>query len=111
MTMEIINNTPHDVNLVGPERTLTIPRSGEIARVEFEDLGQTQVLIEGTPVEVSLGKRVVGLTGVPEPQKDVLVMVSRVVKTELPGRDDLVVPDDLVRDEAGRVIGCRRLAR
>lgn len=110
--MKIVNNTPHDVNLVlDSEHTLTIPASGEIARVEFEDLGQTKVLIEGTPVEVSLGKRTIGLIGVPEPKEDTLVVVSRLVKAELPDRDDLVVPDEVVRDGAGRVIGCRRLAR
>ena len=38
-------------------------------------------------------------------------VLSRVVKTALPDRDDLVVPDELVRDDAGRVVGCRRLSR
>ena len=37
-------------------------------------------------------------------------MTSRVVATFHPDRTDLVWPDDLLRDEAGRVVGARRLA-
>lgn len=110
---KLVNNTPHSLNFISGEDAiiLTIPPSKEVARVEFEDLGQTQVLVERVPVTVNLGKRATGVSGVPAPTEDTLIVVSRVVKSVLPDRDDLVVPDDLVRNAAGRVVGCRRLSR
>lgn len=41
----------------------------------------------------------------------VLFIVSRVVAEAAKDRDDLLIPDDVARDEEGRVIGCRALAR
>ena len=46
----------------------------------------------------------------PAPQVGVYYIVSRLVMSACPNRQDLLVPNDLVRDEAGRVIGCRSLA-
>lgn len=51
------------------------------------------------------------VSGLPEPTADVLLVVSRFVATNCPYRTDLVVPFDEVRDNRGRVIGCRALAR
>ena len=47
----------------------------------------------------------------PDPVPGVLLIVSRMVAEHTAGRDDLVFPDDLVRDESGAVTGCRRLGR
>lgn len=44
-------------------------------------------------------------------RRQTLLIVSRLVAEACPERDDLVVPDDTVRDDAGRIIGCRALAR
>jgi hypothetical protein len=40
-----------------------------------------------------------------------LYIVSRVVAEAARDRDDLVVPDNVIRDDQGRVIACRALAR
>ena len=48
------------------------------------------------------------VTGLPEPVPGVLLIVSRTVQQASP-REDLVVPTGLIRDEAGRLIGCTSL--
>ena len=103
---KIISNTPHALHFMlgneDTESTLTIPPSGEFARVEFKDLGLAQVLVEDNEVQLILGKRPTGITGVPAPAEDTLVVVSRTTKDALPDRNDLIVPDDLTLDDAGR---------
>lgn len=50
------------------------------------------------------------MDGFPEPRDGWLFIVSRAV-AERSDRTDLVVPDSIVRDEDGRVVGARALAR
>lgn len=38
-------------------------------------------------------------------------IVSQLVKSALPDREDLLVPAEVVRDEQGHIIGCRSLGR
>ena len=45
----------------------------------------------------------------PSPQPDTIYIVSRLV-AEATRREDLYIVDDAVRDENGRIIGCRALA-
>jgi hypothetical protein len=57
-------------------------------------------------------KTVLGqVVDLPEPQDDTLYIVSRAVAEAARDRDDLVVPDNVIRDDQGRVIACRALAR
>ena len=49
--------------------------------------------------------------GLPDPEEGVVWIVSRVVAEAAKERDDLLVTDDAVRDDQGRIIGCRALAR
>ncbi|MBT2213444.1 hypothetical protein [Actinomadura sp. NEAU-AAG7] len=51
------------------------------------------------------------VTGLPARRAGTVYVVSRVVADAVPGRRDLVFPYDPVRDENGRIIGCRGLAR
>lgn len=103
----ILNLTPHSVNIVREDDTIfTIAPSGTVARVSQmrEQIGT----IEGIPLNVSKFGEVVDL---PEQQDGVFLIVSRLVISALPDRDDLIVPDDLVRDDQGRIIGCRSFSR
>lgn len=108
---KIINLTPHSVNVIGDDNsvTITIESSGNVARcsqtiniVDTIDLNNVAI-----PVSSSSYGEVVDL---PAPQDGVYYVVSRLVMSACPNRQDLLVPNDLVRDEAGRVIGCRSLA-
>lgn len=103
----ILNLTPHAVNIVREDDTIfTIAPSGTVARVSQmrEQIGY----IEGIPLNVSKFGEVVDL---PEQQEGVFLIVSRLVISALPDREDLIVPDDLVRDNEGRITGCRSFSR
>jgi hypothetical protein len=58
-------------------------------------------------VRQSLGE----VTGLPEQTAGTYLIVSRVIAAACPDRLDLLVPDNLVRDSDGRIVGCRRFAR
>lgn len=98
--MKIMNLTPHAVNVGG----ITLPPSGSIARVsvtlaqagEFSGIP----LVRGTYGEV---------TGLPDQQDGVLLVVSAMVRAALPERKDLASPAMLVRDDKGNITGCEAL--
>lgn len=47
----------------------------------------------------------------PEAKDGTLLIVSRLILSANPNRKDLVVPNELLRDESGNIIGCKSLAR
>lgn len=106
--MTIINMTPHPVMIVDRE-------GNEIKR--FETAGQIRLAsqtvageaIEGIPTSKTVFGEAVGLPEEPEHGK--YYIVSQLVKSALPGRRDLLVPAEVVRDASGNIIGCRSLGR
>lgn len=107
--MKFVNLTPHTVQ-VGTNK---FPPSGAVARAtETTTKGGTLLApyIEGRAgslihlVETKWG----AVEGLPEPAQETLFIVSNLVMGQTPRRD-LVAPADLVRDDHGRVIGCRAL--
>jgi len=106
--VEFINLTPHDVNLIlQDESTMTIPASGSIARVgsHVKQVGTIGII----PVVKTVFDTVV--TDLPDPQAGVIYLTSTLVAQAVPDRIDVLVPADLRRDEAGRIIGCGALQR
>lgn len=115
--MKIVNLTPHALNLVVGDRTVTIPPSGTVARVNVTRTVVDTVSVDGVeiPINETVYGEVVGLPdpavlNIPELQPDTVYIVSALV-AQAAKRPDVLIPDDLVRDEAGRVIGARALAR
>ena len=104
--MTIMNCTPHPINIMDSEgkEILTLEPSGICPRcsVERKKVGD----INGIPINKSVFGDVYDL---PSPQLDTIYIVSRVV-AEAARREDLYIVDDAVRDENGRIIGCRALA-
>lgn len=104
--MTIVNCTPHPINIMDSEgkEILTLEPSGICPRcsVERKKVGD----INGIPINKSVFGDVYDL---PSPQPDTIYIVSRVV-AEAARREDLYIVDDAVRDENGRIIGCRALA-
>ena len=115
----LINLTPHAVTVFSAtgETVATISPYGLIARVEktgrqvdaetvavpeFGDDGETWEY--NIPIMVS---SLSAVSGLPNEQTDVRFIVSAQVRVACNDRFDLVSPADLVRDEAGNVIGCR----
>jgi len=111
---KLTNLTPHSIVLCGADGQplLTVPPSGGLARCEpiREVVGTVAVDGHKIPMtQVRLGP----LTGLPEAEAGTLFIVSRLAAdaARALGRDDVVVPDDSVRDASGRVMGCKALAR
>lgn len=96
------NYTPHSIQLVTESDTQNIPSQG-IARVSE--------LVQDGPHP--LIKTVVfgSVTGLPEPQNGVWLIVSALVKSACPERMDLVSPHGMVRDSDGKIIGCSGFCR
>lgn len=104
--VKFANLTPHDVNIILPDETIfTIPASGVVARVgcHSEQIG----VLGNIPVMQTVFDTVV--TDLPEPQPGVIYLTSILVAQAVPDRTDVLVPADLRRDDAGRIIGCGAL--
>ena len=132
--ISIKNLTPHPVNIVGESGAIVLTIQPEatparlVARTEpvkvphpcnfctdylFKDDGISPC--EGcgyhrlTLTDTVRVKRTVYVepTGLPEPEAGTWFIVSQIVFNALPGRDDLCVPAEVVRDADGNIIGCR----
>lgn len=103
--MNIINLTPHAVNIYTESGVKTIEPSGTVARCD------QQKLLIGHIGDICLYKTSFGeITGLPEPEEDTFYIVSVVVANALKGkRSDALITIDQVRDETGAIIGCRAL--
>lgn len=108
---EIINLTPHDVNVVAEDGSpiATFPSKG-IARAAQQDV---PVVTNNAGVEI-VRTQFGATVDLPAPEEGKLFIVSiiTVSAARAEGRptDDLLITSTPVRDEAGRIVGCRRLA-
>lgn len=104
--MNIKNLTPHTINFVSPEGhpIMDIEPEGTVARVSVKT--ETVGKIDGIPVTKSVYGDVVDL---PEPEDGTIYIVSALVAGRVPERDDVFIPSESVRDEKGRIIGCKSL--
>jgi hypothetical protein len=106
--MKMINLTPHDLYIVDADgnHKATVPPSGTVARVAVRrvEVGD----IDGIP----LYKAVYGSPeGLPEPASNTIYIVSGLFRAAVPERGDVWQPGELLRNEAGQVIGCVGLQR
>lgn len=104
--MAIINLTPHPVNVVGEggEVVATFPPSGQVLRLP--EVTEAAGAVCGVPLVI---KRLDAAASLPSAREGTFFIVSLPVAQAV-RRPDFLVPDDLVRDEVGRVVGCRRFA-
>jgi hypothetical protein len=115
--MEIINLTPHAVNLVDADgnAVATYEPTGTIARAAQTDIkvGEVEVApgVNVDVVNTSFGEP----TDLPDPVEGIYLVVSILTAqaAKAHGRqvDDLLVTSDPVRSSEGRIIGCKRFAR
>ena len=102
-----INLTPHDINIVNDEGELifAIPPCGDVARVS----SHTEI-VGYVDFDIPLTRTVFGeVEGLREKVDGVYQIVSSLVKQRCLDRDDVVIPNESVRDEHGRIIGCKSL--
>lgn len=122
--MQLINLTPHAIDIHTPSGVVTVNPFGIEARADEirspsgviwtgeRELGGSSAdgIAIGT-VTVHYGP----VRGLPGPSRDIRFIVSSIAfaAAQQHGRttEDLLVPIDLIRDGSGRMIGCRLLGR
>ena len=107
--MLLKNFTPHNVVVIVNESKIVIPSDG-IARVTETKTVAPSIDVDGVTVEtfVSAFGEVENL---PPQEEGIMVIVSALVASAAKGRDDLLVPGELVRDDGGNIVGCKSLRR
>lgn len=100
----VINLTPHPINILDENNKIikTYPSKG-IARV-YTIRTRKRFTIEDIPVWT---KEFGEVNDLPIYSFGIFYIVSQIVKSALPLRDDLLVPDDIIRDNVGTIIGCK----
>lgn len=105
--MNFINCTPHPINLIGENNVITTLPKGEIIPRLTQSTKVVDV-VEG----VSITETIFGETqDLPDFEEGVFLIVSRLVLSANTERKDLLVPNELVRDSEGNIVGCKSLAR
>lgn len=105
---KIINLTPHAINFLDGNNSVlaTVEPSGVVARAA--QTRETVDSVNGIPVnQCSYG----AVTGLPDPQPETIYLVSALTAQACRDRNDVFITDDAVRDDSGRIIGCRAIAR
>ena len=109
--MRVVNLTPHEVKIVdGGNNVVAVFPSDGVARVSQHDVLVDE--INSIPVVKTEFGEVLGL---PEPTEGTVFIVSRITVEVARARglntDDLLITSGAVRDDQGRIVGCRALAR
>lgn len=100
----IVNKTPHTVYVYDDNTILLAEYQPDSVPVRIKADVQRIGDLAGIP----LTSTVYGdLEGLPDEQSGVYYIVSGLVKAACPERKDLLVPSEQLRDEQGRVIGCK----
>lgn len=103
----IVNLTPHIINIFDADgrHVIDVPPSGTVARVDT--VRTTYGAHEGAPLYRTTYGAVQGL---PEPLPGTIFVTSGLVRAAV-ARDDVWQPGELLRDDAGRPVGCIGLSQ
>ena len=104
--MNFVNLTPHALNIVQADGSVyMLPPSGQVARVATTRTVVNE--IDGIEIyETQFGQ----VEGLPERNGQDLLIVSALV-AQRANRADVYSPGELVRNDAGQVVGCRGLTK
>ena len=102
----IKNMTPHKIDIVDNEGRIikSFPSEGKI-RIS------TNTKRCGTIEGVPLTETEFGECELPERKEGIYYIVSLLVCQAHPNRPDLLIVNETIRDEDGRIIGCQSLSR
>lgn len=104
---DIKNLTPHSIVVIlSNDIRYVITPSDSVARCS----SSTEVIgeVNGVPLTRTIYGEVVGL---PQPKENTIYIVSTLVAQACPDRDDLFIPNEIVRDTNGKIIGCKSFGR
>ena len=106
---KLVNLTPHTVTIVKDGvPVLDVPSTG-LARCKTSRVQVRTLEVDG--IKIPVNKTVFGeVYGLPAPEEDTVFIVSRPVINALPDREDLVSPDDTIRDDKGVIVGAKAVA-
>ena len=109
--MKIINTTPHEINIIGKDGNIifTVQPSGILVRVSQETTDTGSITIDGVSIPVT-SNTFGDVVGLPEFNPDTIIIVSAMVANACHNRTDLALVNESVRDDKGRIIGCRSLS-
>ena len=108
--MKLKNLTPHNVVIVIDEITNIVIPSDGIARVSETKTITPSIDVDGVIIE-TFSSAFGEVENLPPKEEGVMVIVSALVASAAKGRDDLLVPGELVRDDGGNIVGCKSLRR
>ena len=102
--MQIVNLTPHTINIHSNGNVTNVAPSGNIARVS------TKYQHSSTVSDINIYNCVYGdVDDLPDSQSNTIFIVSGLVKSAVPERVDVMSPGELIRDDNGKPIGCNGL--
>jgi hypothetical protein len=103
-----INLTPHEINIIDDDGVVvvTIPPSGINCRIDTVE--RLDCVVEGIKLFTT---EYINNSGLPSPEFGVYYITSRLIVGANRDRHDLLAPHGLMRDDKGRVIGCKGLSR
>lgn len=107
---KLVNLTPHAITMMDDNENIIfiIEPSGNVARVSVRTERTETLTFNDMPLATS--KSVYGkVEGLPEAEDGVVYIVSSMVAQRVPEREDVFIPNESVRDEIGRIIGCKSL--
>ena len=103
--MNIINLTPHAINIIQGDNMIKIPPSGTVARVAV------QIVATDNPMLYT--QQYGDVQDLPTPQDNTIYIVSALVIERVPQRTDVYAPltAQAIRNDAGQIIGVPGLVR
>jgi hypothetical protein len=115
---KLINLTPHPVTLmigICNSASITLNSDGVARCTQTTNIVDTlniPCVFKNVGIDISITETSFGdVEGLPESTDGTYYIVSRLVRQALPDRNDLLVPNEIIRDAAGNIIGCGSLAR
>ena len=103
-TQKIINLTPHAIHFPNRSPSITFEPSGLVARCEESTFVDSK--FAGIPLVITRYGEVENL---PEPEENVLYIVSMLVRLASLDRKDIASPGELIRDKNGQIVGAQNL--
>lgn len=103
----VINCTPHSINLIAQDGSITTLPKGEVVPRLAQSTKKVDVINGVTITETQFGET----QDLPDETPGTFLIVSRLILAANPKRKDLLVPNELVRNDEGHIVGCKSLAR